>query len=166
MHKSSQFSEFKKEFGNIVDQNKEIQLVDVVDKLNLLRDNQNDQDSQESLYNFLEKSNKNLIIKSEDYLQNENSQDICRNLFTFVCTILNYDPLDSNLPQFDEKLLNSYINNINYDRDDPDLIVIDQVIAMRSIINRPAFSLSRKQKELVLQKFNNMAENRSKCNLY
>jgi hypothetical protein len=51
-------------------------------------------------------------------------------------------PHEYDLPVFDEKLLVSYINNINFDRDDADLIVIDQVISIRSIINRPAFVLS------------------------
>jgi len=54
-------------------------------------------------------------------------------------------PHEYDLPVFDEKLLVSCINNINFDRDDADLIVIDQVISIRSIINRPAFVLSANQ---------------------
>ena len=97
------------------------------------------------MYTFLKGSNKNIIIKSED-IENKNGQDICTNLFVLLCTIQNYEvPLEYNLPVLDEKLLVSYINNINFDRDDADLIVIDQVISIRSIINRPAFVLSANQ---------------------
>ena len=79
------------------------------------------------MYNFLKGSNKNIIIKS-DYIENQNGQDICTNLFVLLCTIQNYEvPLEYDLPVLDEKLLVSYINNINFDRDDADLIVIDWV---------------------------------------
>jgi len=93
----------------------------------------------------LKGSNKNIIIKS-DNIENQNSQDTCTNLFLLLCAVQNYEvPHEYDLPVFDEKLLVSCINNINFDRDDADLIVIDQVISIRSIINRPAFVLSANQ---------------------
>jgi len=114
----------------------------------------------------LKGSNKNIIIKS-DNIENQNSQDTCTNLFLLLCAVQNYEvPHEYDLPVFDEKLLVSCINNINFDRDDADLIVIDQVISIRSIIKRSALVLSANQYKLISAKFRNMAENRLRSSPY
>ena len=70
--------------------------------------------------------------------------DVEKNLLNIICAILNVDNDDSSnqAEYINDQLLLSFIGTIQYGRHDPDLILIDQVFAIKSIINRPLFNLS------------------------
>jgi len=62
----------------------------------------------------------------------------------------------------DDKLLFTYLDSINFDREDQELVLIDQLSTIKSLINRKTYSLTDRQIKLIHQKFNNMAENRER----
>jgi len=62
----------------------------------------------------------------------------------------------------DEKLLQTYLDSINFHRDDPDLVLIDQLATIKSLINRKTYSLSDKQIKLIHDRFKNLADQRNK----
>lgn len=62
----------------------------------------------------------------------------------------------------DETLLTTYLDSINFQRDDPELVLIDQLACIKSLINRRTYSLTDKQIRLIHDKFQNMAENRER----
>jgi hypothetical protein len=42
----------------------------------------------------------------------------------------------------DDKILYTYLDSINYNRDDPDLIYVEQLASIKSLINRKTYSLT------------------------
>lgn len=53
----------------------------------------------------------------------------------------------------DDKLLITYLDTINFHRDDPDLVLIDQLATIKSLVNRKSFSMTDKQVQLIHDKF-------------
>jgi hypothetical protein len=62
----------------------------------------------------------------------------------------------------DEKLLLTYLDGINYHRDDPELVLIDQLATIKSLINRKSYSLTDTQIKMIHDKFRNMYDNRER----
>ena len=46
--------------------------------------------------------------------------------------------------QLDDKLLKSYVGAINYNHDNVDFIVMDQINTLKSLVNRKAYCLNHK----------------------
>jgi len=70
-------------------------------------------------------------------------------------------PDDSRFAYLDDFQLQQYLDGINYNRDDTDLIVIDQLSAIKSMINRPSYKLTASQSAIIKKKFNNLAITRA-----
>ena len=60
----------------------------------------------------------------------------------------------------DDRLLQTYVDSINFHRDDPDLVLIDQLATIKSLINRKAFALTLEQVALIHPKFFNLNRHR------
>lgn len=63
----------------------------------------------------------------------------------------------------DQKLLQTYLDGINYHRDDPELVLIDQLATIKSLINRKSYGLTDKQIKQIHDKFRNMYDNRERA---
>jgi hypothetical protein len=73
---------------------------------------------------FLRASKQNLIIKSKfDDLEENN--DLSQNLIKILCAILNVHFQPNTSQYLDDKLLFTYLDSINFQRDDSDLVLID-----------------------------------------
>ena len=138
---SKSSADFAKQFKQIINDPKDIYLVDVLEQLHLLMDSNEDQ---QALLSFLKRSKQNLLIKSKRSPV-QHSLEFCQNLYTTLIAILNIDgPVGS--IEFNDENFKYYIYGINFNRDDDDLIIIDQVSTIKSLINRPSYYFTHKQK--------------------
>lgn len=55
----------------------------------------------------------------------------------------------------EDRLVVSYLDQINYNREDQELILIDQLASIKSLITRKAFSLTDKHIRMIHNKFRN-----------
>lgn len=131
----------------------EVYLVDILEALNLLDLNIVQDDY---LYSFIKQSKDNLVIKSEKMNWVE-SEDIQQNLFKVCCAILNHKVQQRGHNFLDDKLLYTYLDGVNLEKIDKDVLMIDQVSAIKSIINRKCFSLTDFQCKMISEKFVNMS---------
>ena len=58
----------------------------------------------------------------------------------------------------DERLVFKQLDQIVYDRDDQDLVLIDQLSCIKSLISRRIFTLNDKQVQMVHFKFKNFSD--------
>lgn len=58
----------------------------------------------------------------------------------------------------DERLVFKQLDQIVYDRDDQDLVLIDQLSCIKSLISRRTFTLNDKQVQMVHFKFKNFSD--------
>jgi hypothetical protein len=110
----------------------------------------------------MKKSKQNMVIQSDLESFKSEQDDVTKNLFKICCAIVNLQVNQRGQNFLDDKLLYTYLDAINFNRDDEELIYIDQLACIKSLINRKAYSLTDKQCKLIHQKFNNMSENRLK----
>ena len=115
--------------------------MDVLTKLNFFDDDLA-RENQRNLYAFLQNSKQNIIIKSDLEQQQEVQDDIQRNLFQVCCAISGLQTSQKTQNLLDDKLLLCYLDSINFHRDDQDLVLIDQLSVVKSIINRKQFALT------------------------
>ena len=101
-----------------------------------------------------------MLVKSDLEQYRSDSEDIVKNLFKVCCAILNLRSAPSGVSYLDEKLLQTYLEGINFHRDDPELVLIDQLATIKSLINRRAYNLTERQIKMIHDKFRNMYENR------
>lgn len=137
-------------------------LVDIVERLNFLYADQSLREKNTQLYAFLEKSKQNLLVKSDLEQFRGDQDDIVKNLFKVCCAVLNMSVNQRGSNYLDEKLLVTYLDGINYHRDDPELVLIDQLATIKSLINRKAYSLTDRQIKMIHDKFRNMYDNRER----
>jgi hypothetical protein len=71
------------------------------------------------------------------------SDDICKNLFKVLCGMMNYKLVQRGLNPLDDKTLKSFLDTINFDILDGDLILLNQMATIKRLVNRKAFSLSK-----------------------
>lgn len=71
--------------------------------------------------------------------------DVIKNLFKICCGILNLRLMQRGINQLEDRLLMSYLDAINYDIHDTDLILLNQMATIKSLANRTAFCISDKQ---------------------
>lgn len=88
------------------------------------------------------------------------TEDVTKNLFKMCCSILNYKPKQTNQSTLEDQILREYLDQVQENRHQRDTIIIDQMIMLRNIVNRKAFSLTDKQIQLVHKKFYNLCINR------
>lgn len=138
----------------------EIYLVDIMERLHFLYADANLKEKNKQLYAFLEKSKQNLLVKSDLEAYRTDADDVTKNLFKVCCAILNMQVNQRGSPILDESLLKTYLEGINFHRDDPELVLIDQLATVKSLINRKAYTLTDRQVAMIHEKFKNMFENR------
>lgn len=61
----------------------------------------------------------------------------------------------------DDKLLNTYLDAINLDMSDEDIVLMNQLATIKSLANRKAFSINDKQISMIHKKFLNLFDQRS-----
>ena len=114
-------------------------------------------ESQSKLLNYLQVSQSNIQIRR----QRENWQvEIGHNLYTVSCAILDFKVHDEGRPCINDQTLLEYINAINFNQDEQDLIFIDQFAAIKNMINRPHFSIKHDQVKLIHSNFRNLCKTR------
>lgn len=101
------------------------------------------------LFAFLKQSKQNLLVKSDLESNNQDLYDISKNLFKVLCAILGLHINQVASAYLDDKLLNTYLDTINFHRDDPDLVLIDQLATIKSLVNRKSFTMTTKQVNLI-----------------
>lgn len=99
-----------------------------------------------------------IFSKSGEYTGE--SEDIIKNFFKFCCAIQNFKLKMRGHNQLDDKLLRSYVGAINYDHDNVDFIVMDQINTLKSLVNRKAYCLNHTQISYIHEKFINMHKQR------
>ena len=60
----------------------------------------------------------------------------------------------------DQQFLHHTLESLNLDRDDPDLILIDQLATIKRLIDRPQFNLNGSQVKAIHVKFQNLWQSR------
>jgi hypothetical protein len=101
------------------------------------------------------------LIKSDLEANNQDLYDISKNLFKVLCAILGLHINTKGQNYLDDKLLVTYLDTINFHRDDPDLVLIDQLATIKSLVNRKSFTMTQTQVALIQQKFSNMLDSRN-----
>lgn len=84
-------------------------------------------------------------MKSDIEAENQDLYDISKNLFKVLCAMLGLYINQRGTNYMDDKLLVTYLDTINFHRDDPDLVLIDQLATIKSLVNRKSFALTDKQ---------------------
>lgn len=90
------------------------------------------------------------------YLSGEATDDIVKNLFKILCGIMNMPLKQRYNNQLDDNVLIQFLDTINFDVLDDDLILLNQLATIKRLANRKAFSLTDTQMVLIHEKFKNM----------
>lgn len=83
-----------------------------------------------------------------------------KNLFKVLCGIMNYRLKQRDINKLDDKILKPFMDAINFDIQDDDLIILNQLATIKRLVNRKAFSLSNEQLGMLHLKFGNLFEQR------
>ena len=70
--------------------------------------------------------------------------DLTKNLFKVCCGVLNLSLMQRGIDPLEDRLLISYLDAINYDIQDIDLMLLNQLTAIKSLVNRKAFSITNR----------------------
>ena len=73
---------------------------------------------------------------------------------------MNLKPKQRRHNLIDDKILKGHIDHLDIERKDRDTLILDQLQALKSLVNRKAFSLSESQIRLINKRFFNMSINR------
>jgi hypothetical protein len=79
--------------------------------------------------------------------------DTVKNLFKVLCGIMNMPLKQRGANQMDDRVLNTYLDAINPDLLDDDIVLLNQLATIKSLANRKAFSVSDKQIGMIHTKF-------------
>jgi hypothetical protein len=133
--------------------------VDVLEQLHFLDDEAvNDERSQ--LCQLLRKHGEHLYFASKSGVYNGEREDIVKNLFKVCCGIQNFRLAQRGHNRLDENIFKSYMGSINYQHNNPDFVIMDQLNAIKSLINRNAYFLTHHQLEEIHYRFKNFYESR------
>jgi hypothetical protein len=61
----------------------------------------------------------------------------------------------------EDKLINTYLDAINMDISDDDIVLMNQLATIKSLANRKAFSINDRQIAMIHKKFLNLFDQRS-----
>lgn len=143
----------------------EIFLADVLKEFHFLFEDRRKTLINKELFTFLDQQKQNLLISSDLETFKSEQDDVSRNLFKIICAIMNQNINQRGHNFLDDKILYTYLDSINYNRDDPDLIYVEQLASIKSLINRKTYSLTDQQVNLIHKKFKNMHDNRLRTTL-
>ena len=88
------------------------------------------------------------------------SDDVVKNLFKILCGVMNMRLKQRAVNPLDDQTLASFLDAINFDILDDDLVLLTQMATMKRLANRKAFSISDKQIAMLHRKFANLYEQR------
>ena len=124
-----------------------VSLTDILIKMNFV-DNLTVQGQETRLGAYLRQQRPNLLFR---YL-NEHTKmlvpetdDSMKNLLKVCCSIMNLRPIQRGQNQMDPKLLNNYMQKIDLNASDKDVLVLEQFSIIKSLINRHSFYLNQMQ---------------------
>ena len=127
----------------------DLYLVDVLEMLKLVP-------SEPALLQFLRQSSQNMMVKQEGMPE---SEDLTKNLFRIFCSIIKVQLNQRDSTFLEERVIQQYLDSINLQRD-PDMVYIDELAAIKGLINRSRYALTDRHVKLVHEKFKNLYENR------
>lgn len=90
----------------------------------------------------------------------EDADDFVKNLFKMLCGIEDMRLKQRGHNAMPDGFLRQYLNGINLNMMDNDLILLNQLATLKNVSNRKAFSLSDQQLAMIHDKFKNMCEER------
>jgi len=85
-------------------------------------------------------------------------EDVLKNLFKILCGITNMGLKQRGINMVDTIILKQYLDSINFNIQDNDLILLNQLAAIKGLANRKAFSLSDQHLNMIHLKFKNLHE--------
>lgn len=110
---------------------------------------------------MLRQQRNNLLLTSQSgSVMSEETDEITQNLFKVLCAIMNLKPANRAYQQLDQNLLNSYLSYIDLNKDDQDILILEQLATIKSLINRQPYSLGDNQVFAIHKKFMNLYQNR------
>jgi hypothetical protein len=112
--------------------------------------------SEPTLLQFLRQSSQNMMVKQEGMPE---SEDLTKNLFRIFCSIIKVQLNQRDSTFLEERVIQQYLDSINLQRDN-DMIYIDELAAIRGLINRSRYALTDRHVKLIHEKFKNLYENR------
>jgi hypothetical protein len=77
-----------------------------------------------------------------------------------LCGVMNMPLKQRGMNPIENKVLSSYLDSINPEVLDDDIVLLNQLASIKSLANRRAFSLSDKQISMIHCKFQNMFDQR------
>ena len=83
---------------------------------------------------MLRQQRNNLIVGNSR--KSKDNEEILKNLFKVCCSIMNLKPIQKSYKPMDQKILSSYLDYLNLQKPDEDVIVLDQLATIKSLINR------------------------------
>ena len=104
-----------------------------------------------------------MTVKNDlKYISGESSDEIVKNLFKILCGCMGMPLKQRGHNMMDDRVLLQFLDTINFDILDDDLILLNQLSTIKSLSNRPTFSITDIQGELIHDKFQNLCEQRHK----
>lgn len=112
--------------------------------------------------NLLQQQKRNLFIDTDAGQFNGESEDVTKNLFKVCCAILNLKPKQRGLNPLEDMFLKRALDTIQDQRslEGRQTLTIDQLVLIKNLVHRKAFSLSDRQIVMINQKFANFSVNR------
>ena len=90
----------------------------------------------------------------------EETDEITQNLFRVLCAIMNLKAANKAYQQLDQNLVNSYLGYIDLNKADQDILLLEPLATIKSLINRQPFSFNDTQVLSINRKFANLYQNR------
>ena len=87
------------------------------------------------------------------------SEDLTKNLFRIFCSIIKVQLNQRDATYIEPGIVQQYLDSINLQRDH-DMIYIDELAAIKGLINRSRYALTDRQVKLIHEKFKNLYDNR------
>jgi hypothetical protein len=93
-------------------------------------------------YNIEDPKLKQIIDSQPQNFTLKNSDGVVKNFFKILCAIDHIGAVKGPYSQLDNKVLNTYLNNLNLNKPDPAIVILDQISTIRYLVNREAYSLN------------------------
>lgn len=152
--------EFQDVVQNHVYERKSLHIEDILQDMGFI-DERIVSNQQTRLGIMLRQQRNNLLLTSQSgSVMSEETDEITQNLFKVLCAIMNLKPANRAYQQLDQNLLNSYLSYIDLNKDDQDILILEQLATIKSLINRQPYSLGDNQVFAIHKKFMNLYQNR------
>lgn len=100
-----------------------------------------------------------LPLRNEiQHFDEHTKEDVLKNLFKILCGIMNMSLKQRGINIIDTQILKQYLDSINFNIQDNDLVLLNQMATIKGLANRKAFSLTDQHLSMIHQKFKNLNE--------